>query len=75
MSSLTEEGVLSGPSERISEEEVSRAVAKMKCNKAAGPSGVVADMLKSAGEICLPWVMEVCNAIVREGVRCLQRQG
>jgi hypothetical protein len=66
-SSLTEVGVLSGPSERISEEEVRRAVAKMKCNKAPGPSGVVADMLKSAGETCLPWVTDVCNAIVQEG--------
>ena len=62
----TDEGVLSSPSERISE-EVRRAVAKMKCNKAAGPSGEVADMLKSAGETCLPWVTEVCNAIVQEG--------
>ena len=66
-STLTEVDVLSGPSERISEEEVRRAVAKMKCNKAPGPSGVVADMLKSAGETCLPWVTEVCNAIVQEG--------
>ena len=60
-SSLTEEGVLSGPSERISEEEVRRAVAKMKCNKAAGLSGVVADMPKSASETCLQWVTGVCN--------------
>ena len=67
-SSLTEEGVLSGPSERISEEEVRRAVAKMKCNKAAGPSGVVADMLKSIGETCLQWVC--CAMLLCGRVRC-----
>ena len=35
---------MSGPSEEISFEEVSAAVKKMKSNKAAGPSGVVANM-------------------------------
>ena len=39
----------------------------MKDNKASGPSGVVADMLKAAGEAGAIWVTEVCNSVVKEG--------
>jgi len=39
----------------------------MKSNKAAGPSGVVADMLKTAGDAGAIWVTEVCNSVVKEG--------
>ena len=56
-----------GPCERISTEEVRSAIKKMKNNKAAGPSGVVADMLKAAGDVGTLWVTEVCNHIVMEG--------
>ena len=56
-----------GPCERISTEEVRYAIKKMKNNKAAGPSGVVADMLKAAGDVGTLWVTEVCNHIVMEG--------
>ena len=39
----------------------------MKLGKAAGPSGVVADMLKAAGEDGTRWMTELCNAVVRDG--------
>ena len=39
----------------------------MKSNKAAGPSGVVSDMLKAAGEAGTIWVTDLCNAVVRDG--------
>ena len=58
---------MSGPCERISFEEVRAAVKKMKNNKAAGPSGVVADMLKAAGDVGYEWVQDVCNAVIKEG--------
>jgi hypothetical protein len=64
---LTEVGVRSGPCEWLSQEEVRKSIAKMKCNKASGPSEVVSDMLKAAGESCVPWVTDLCNAIVKEG--------
>ena len=49
--------------EDITLEEMSSAVKKMKSNKASGPTGVVADMIKAAGEFgqrygyrsCLIW--------------------
>ena len=47
---LTDVRPVCGPDEKISEEEVEAAIGKMKLGKAAGPSGVVADMLKAAGE-------------------------
>jgi hypothetical protein len=64
---LVEVGAVNGPSEEISFEEVSAAVKKMKSNKAAGPSGVVADMLKAAGDAGSIWATDVCNSVVKEG--------
>ena len=64
---LTEVNAVSGPSEKISFEEVKAAVKKMRSNKAAGPSGVVADMLKAAGDAGSVWVTDVCNSVVKEG--------
>jgi hypothetical protein len=64
---LTEVEATSGPGEKITVAEVQAAIKKMKSNKAAGPSGVVADMLKAAGEVGTLWVTDVCNAVVREG--------
>ena len=39
----------------------------MKLGKAAGPSGVVADILKAAGKDGTRWMTELCNAVVRDG--------
>ena len=39
-----------GPSERISVLEVDAAIGKMKQGKSGGPTGVVSEMLKAAGE-------------------------
>lgn len=38
-----------GPCERVSEETVEDALKQMKAGKAAGPSGVTADLLKLCG--------------------------
>ena len=39
----------------------------MKSGKAGGPSGVVADMLKVAGEDGMRWMTELRNAVVKNG--------
>ena len=39
------------PAEEIKSSEVREAVAKSNCDKAPGPSGIVAEMLKAAGEV------------------------
>jgi hypothetical protein len=58
---------MTGPAEEISISEVKAAIAKMKVGKAAGPSGIGAEMLKAAGEPGVLWVTDVCNAVVKEG--------
>ena len=64
---LGEVDIVSGPAEIITTEEVRSAIAKTKSGKAAGPSGVVAEMLKASGEIGVQLVTELCNRIVFEG--------
>ena len=64
---LTDVRPVCGPGEKISEEEVEAAIGEMKLGKAAGPFGVVADMLKAAGEYGTRWMTELCNAVVRDG--------
>lgn len=53
--------------EKISVDEVRAAIAKMKTGKAAGPSGIGAEMLKATGEDGVAWVADLCNAVVKEG--------
>ena len=42
--------------ELITEQEVKLAIKQMKKGKAAGPSGVTAEMLQAAGEAGIRWV-------------------
>ena len=58
------------PSKRISVLEVGVAIGKMKQGKSAGPLGVVAEMLKAAGETVTLRMTEVCN----EGLRMVKCQ-
>ena len=46
----------------------------MKQGKSAGPTGVVAEMFKAAGEADTLWMTDVCNAVVRDD-KCLQGKG
>src|SRR3989442_14280020 len=52
----------------ISVSEVSSAITKAKSGKAAGPSGVAADMLKAAGEAGGKGGTDICNEGGRSGV-------
>ena len=40
-----------------------KAIGKMKLGKAGGHSGVVADILKAAGDEGMRWMTELCNAV------------
>ena len=57
----------SGQAERITEEEVRAAVARTKVEKAAGPAGLVSEMLTVSGESGISWLTDLFNAIVKEG--------
>ena len=50
----------------ISKEEVRQAIQDLKVRKAAGPSGVTAEMIKAAGEQAVDWLTSICNRIVKE---------
>ena len=45
--------LVEGPIERVSREEVEKALGKMKAGKAAGPSEVSVEMMAASGEIGL----------------------
>lgn len=58
---------VSGPAEIITYGEVKAAITRAKSGKAAGPSGVVGEMLKASGDVGVKWVTALCNAIIKEG--------
>ena len=47
---LSEEAPVEGPAIKITSEMVSKAISKMKSGKAAGPSGIIIEMIKAAGD-------------------------
>ena len=47
---------------------VGKAVRKMKNGKAAGPSGIVSEMVKAAEEDSVDMITDLINQIIREGV-------
>ena len=64
---LTAVDKVCGPAEIISCNEVKSAITKTKSGKTAGPSGVVAEMLRASGDVGVQWVTDLCNEIVQEG--------
>ena len=52
--------------EDITLEEMRSAVKRMKSNKVSDPTGVVADMVKAAGEFGLVWLQELFNLVLKE---------
>ena len=55
-----------GPHCLISEEEVAAAIKGLKIGKAAGPTGVVSEMMKEAGGVGSRWMTDLINNIVKE---------
>ena len=48
----------------FSADEVSAAVLKLKCGKAAGPDGLMDKHWKAGGEAVVIWLLNVLNSIV-----------
>ena len=55
------------PCRLISEEEVSAAIKGLKFGKAAGPTGVVSEMMKASGGFGTRLMTDLINIIVKEG--------
>ena len=64
---LSKESPVEGPSEPITLEMITKAVSKMASGKAAGPSGIVAEMLKPVGESGAIEVRHLIEDIISEG--------
>ena len=64
---LSEESPVEGPSEPITLEMITKAISKMASGKAAGPSGIVAEMLKPVGEAGAVEVCDLIEDIISEG--------
>ena len=52
---------------RITIEMVAKAIMKMKNGKAAGPSGIVTEMLKASGDTGVRLVADLANDMIRNG--------
>ena len=55
-----------GPAPKLTREAVQKALLKMKDGKAAGGSGIVAEMLKAAGETGLDLLTDLLNSIIHD---------
>ena len=61
---LSNPGQIEGPYEKVTERMVEEALNRMKTGKAAGPTGVTADLLKVVGEDCVKRLMDVANGLL-----------
>jgi hypothetical protein len=58
---------IAGPPPSVSTKLVRKALSKMKCGKAAGPSGVIAEMLKATGDEGLERMRQMADAVITNG--------
>ena len=65
--SLAEAPPILGPPPPITNDMVSKALSRIKSGKAAGPSGIVIEMLKAAGLSGIEFLRELTISIVRNG--------
>ena len=63
---LSNEPLLDGPPIPITIDMV-KAISKMKSGKAAGPSGIVVEMIKAAGDTGATMIRDLATAIIRDG--------
>ena len=59
---------IAGPPPRVSTKLVQRALNKMHCGKAAGPSGIIAEMLKATGAEGVERARQLADAVITNGV-------
>ena len=52
----------------ISEEEVRRAVSRLKGGKAPGTCGIMPEILKAGGEVAIEWLVKLFNVMWERGV-------
>ena len=68
---LSEENPVEGPSEPITLEMITKAISKMASGRAAGQSGIVAEMLKPVGEAGTVEVRDLIEDIISISGGCI----
>ena len=58
---------LEGPPIPITTDMVKKAISQMKAGKAPGPSGIVVEMIRAAGDMGGSMIRELAAAIIRDG--------
>ena len=66
-SNLNDEPTVEGPAIKIVIEMVSKSINKMKAGKAAGPSGIIIEIIKVAGNGIINFITPLFNNTVYEG--------
>ena len=56
-----------GPPIPITIDMLKKAISKMKSGKAAGPSGIVVEMIKAAGDTGATMIRDLASAIIHDG--------
>ena len=64
---LSNKWPLEGQSIPITIDMVKKAISKMKSGKAVGPSGIVVEMIKAAGDTGATMIRDLATAIIRDG--------
>ena len=57
-----------GDNDGICQEEVQKAVSRLKAGKAPGVCNIMPEMLKAGGEVAIEWLMKLFNAVWERGV-------
>ena len=64
---LSNQPPLEGPPIPITIDMVNKAISKMKSGNAAGPSGIVVEMIKAAGDTGATMIRDLATAIIHDG--------
>ena len=64
---LSDESPVEGPPIPITIDMVKKAISQMKAGKAPGPSGIVVEMIRAAGDMGASMIRDLAAAIIRDG--------
>ena len=57
---------MEGPEDEISHTEIEKAVKQMRNNKAPGPTGITAEMIKALDELGVDWLHKILNEFLTD---------
>ena len=64
---LSHQSPVEGPPIPITTDMVKKAISQMKAGKAPGPSGIVVEMIRAAGDMGASMIVDLAVAIIRDG--------